>query len=84
MFVILVRKFLVAMSSLMFRANVGFMLSVMLLILFGNYVLVIKHRPFMSSMERYVFLSERESVQSRIWKSTVVYRHSDFYDLITL
>jgi hypothetical protein len=58
MFVILVRKFLVAMCALMFRANVGFMLSIMLLILFGNYVLVIKHRPFMSSMERHRVIVE--------------------------
>ena len=50
---ILTRKFLVAMCALMFRANIGFMLSMILLVLFGNYVLVIKHRPFMSSMERH-------------------------------
>ena len=58
MFVILVRKFLVAMCALMFRANVGFMLSVMLLILFLNYVLVIKHRPFMSNMERFRVINQ--------------------------
>ena len=61
MVVILTRKFLVALCALMFRANIGFMLSTILLILFLNYVLAAKHRPFMSTMERQlVLLSHRE------------------------
>jgi len=61
MVVILSRKFLVALCALMFRANIGFMLSTILLILFFNYVLAAKHRPFMSTMERQlVLLKHRE------------------------
>lgn len=50
--VILLRKFLIAMIALMFRGNIVFMLSTMLLVLFGNYVLTAKHRPYMSTVER--------------------------------
>ncbi len=57
MVVILVRKFLVALCALMFRANIGFMLSTILLILFLNYVLAVKHRPFMSTMERSIVIA---------------------------
>lgn len=46
------RKFFIAMIALMFRGNIVFMLSTMLLVLFGNYVLTAKHRPYMSTVER--------------------------------
>jgi len=50
--VILVRKFFVAMAALMFRDNPTFQLSFILLVLFASFVLQVKHRPFMSSVER--------------------------------
>ena len=50
--VILLRKFLIAMIALLFRSNIIFMLATMLLVLFANYVLTAKHRPYMSTVER--------------------------------
>merc|ERR1711871_205533 len=49
---ILARKFCIAFAALMFRGNPGFQLSFILLVLFCCFVLQVKHRPFMSSMER--------------------------------
>ena len=51
MLVILLRKFLVVIISLLFRANVAFMLSCMLLVLFASYVLQVRNRPYMSTVE---------------------------------
>merc|ERR1712065_114150 len=50
--VILARKFFIAMAALMFRDNPSFQLSFILLVLFTSFVLQVKHRPFMSSVER--------------------------------
>jgi hypothetical protein len=50
--VIILRKFLIAMIALLFRANIIFMLASMLLVLFANYVMTAKHRPYMSTVER--------------------------------
>jgi len=50
--VILLRKFLIVMIALLFRANIIFMLASMLLVLFANYVMTAKHRPYMSTVER--------------------------------
>jgi hypothetical protein len=49
---IIFRKFMIAFSGLMFRGNPGFQLAVILLVLFACYILQVKHRPYMSSMER--------------------------------
>ena len=49
---ILARKFGIAIFSLFFRANVSFLLSCVLLLLFMCYVLQVKHRPYMSSVEK--------------------------------
>ena len=46
------RKFFIALIALFFRGNIVFMLSTMLLVLFANYVLTAKHRPYMSTVER--------------------------------
>ena len=54
MIAILVRKFGIALFSLLFRRNVSFMLSCVLLLLFMCYVLQVKHRPYMSSVEKQV------------------------------
>jgi hypothetical protein len=43
---------MIAFSGLMFRGNPGFQLAVILLVLFVCYVLQVKHRPYMSSVER--------------------------------
>ena len=51
MLLILLRKFLIVVISLLFRANVAFMLSCMLLVLFGSYVLQVRNRPYMSTVE---------------------------------
>jgi hypothetical protein len=52
MLVILIRKLLICIFSLVFRANVAFLLSCVLMVLFFNYVLQIKNKPYMSTVER--------------------------------
>ena len=52
MLVILIRKLLIAVIALLFRANVAFLLSCVLMVLFASYVLQIKHKPYMSTVER--------------------------------
>merc|ERR1711871_661611 len=52
MLIILARKLGVALSALMFRRNVAFLLSCVLLLLFASYVLQVRHRPYMSTVER--------------------------------
>jgi len=52
MLLILARKFCVAMFALLFRANVAFMLACVLMVLFACYVLQVRHRPYMSTVER--------------------------------
>jgi hypothetical protein len=49
---ILARKFGISLFALLFRRNVSFMLSCCLLLLFACYVLQVKHRPYMSSVEK--------------------------------
>jgi hypothetical protein len=46
------KKFFVAIIALLFRGNIIFMLSMILLVLFASYVMTAKHRPYMSSVER--------------------------------
>ena len=41
-----------SLIALFFRANIIFMLATMLFVLFINYVLTAKHRPYMSTVER--------------------------------
>ena len=55
---IIARKVGIAFAGLFFRANPGFQLSFVLLILFASYVLQVKHRPYMSSSERMLVLEE--------------------------
>lgn len=50
--IILIRKFLVATSSLMFRKTPVFLLAFILLILFVAYALQVRHQPYMSMSER--------------------------------
>ena len=49
---ILIRKIGIAVFALLFRRNVAFMLSCCLLLLFACYVLQVRHKPYMSSVER--------------------------------
>jgi len=49
---ILARKFGIAIFALLFRQNVSFMLSCCLLLLFGCYVAQVRHRPYMSNVEK--------------------------------
>jgi len=49
---IIFRKFGIAFSSLMFRGNPSFQLSVVLLLLFWSYMMQVTHRPYMSTGER--------------------------------
>ena len=52
MLVLLIRKLLICVIALIFRANVAFLLSCVLMVLFASYVLQIKHKPYMSTVER--------------------------------
>ena len=52
MLMILARKFLIALFALLFRANIAFMLAIVILILFASYVLQVRNRPYMSTVER--------------------------------
>ena len=52
MLVVLTRKLLVALIALLFRRNVAFLLSCILLVLFASYVLQARHKPYMSQVEK--------------------------------
>ena len=52
MLVILTRKLLIAIFTLLFRANVAFLLSCVLMVLFASYVVQIRNKPYMSMVER--------------------------------
>jgi hypothetical protein len=52
MLIILTRKFSVALFALLFRRNISFMLACVILTLFGAYVLQVRNRPYMSTVER--------------------------------
>ena len=52
------RKVGIAFAGLFFRANPGFQLSFVLLILFVSYVFQVKHRPYMSTSERIIVVEE--------------------------
>ena len=55
---IIARKVGIAFAGLFFRANPGFQLSFVLLILFVSYVLQVKNRPYMSTSERVLVVEE--------------------------
>jgi len=57
---ILFRKFMIVMSSLMFRGNPTFQMSVMLLVLFWAFVMQARFRPFLSTGERGIVIKELE------------------------
>jgi hypothetical protein len=49
---IIARKGAIAAAALIFRANPGFQLSTVVLVLFIAYVLQVKHKPYMSTSQR--------------------------------
>jgi hypothetical protein len=49
---VIARKFGIAVSALLFRDNPSFQMSMILLVLFGAYILQVQNRPFMSSADR--------------------------------
>jgi len=61
---ILVRKFLIAFTSLMFRKSPEFQLAMALLVIFVSYVLQVRNRPYMS-------MSEHEDVLENLERSAV-------------
>ena len=52
--VIILRKMLICVAALMFRANPGFQLAFVLLVLFICYVVQVKHQPYMSTVSLYI------------------------------
>ena len=58
---IIARKGLISMAGLVFRANPGFQLAFVLLVLFWAYVMQVKHQPFMSSVERQKVVAEHKA-----------------------
>jgi hypothetical protein len=48
---VLVRKFMIAITALVFRSNTLFMLSMTLLVMIISYALQVKHQPYMSTSE---------------------------------
>ena len=61
---ILARKGLIAFAGLMFRSNPGFQMAVLLFILFGAFVMQVKHQPYMSTAQReLVLMDHREKAE---------------------
>jgi hypothetical protein len=58
---VLFRKFMIVMSSLMFRGNPTFQMSVILLVLFWAFVMQARFRPYLSTGERGVVIKELET-----------------------
>ena len=46
------RKFGITLFALLFRRNIAFMLACVILILFASYVMQVRNRPYMSTVER--------------------------------
>ena len=60
MLYILARKASIAFAGLIFRTNPGFMLAIVLLVLFVSYMLQIRHQPYMSTSQRNLCLAEHK------------------------
>jgi hypothetical protein len=57
---IIARKAGIVVAGLMFRANPGFQLSLILLVLFSAYVMQVKHQPYMSTAQRREVILEHQ------------------------
>ena len=60
--VILMRKFMIVVIGGLLRHNPAFQLSVMMLVLFTNYILHMKNRPYMSTVERLLVIEEHKAL----------------------
>ena len=60
MLYILARKAGIAIFGLIFKTNPGFMLAMVLLVLFVSYMLQIRHQPYMSTNQRNIVLAEHQ------------------------
>jgi len=60
MLAVVIRKFFIAFTSLMFRADGGFQMAVALLVLFAAYAAQVKCEPFMSPGDRVEVLREHD------------------------
>lgn len=58
---IIARKGFISAAGLLFRANPGFQLAFVLLVLFWAYTMQVKNQPFMSSVERKVVILEHQA-----------------------
>jgi len=63
--VVLLRKFGIAFASLMFRGNPTFQLAVILIVLFTNFTLQVRYRPYMSPGEFPVVVKELNDASKR-------------------
>jgi hypothetical protein len=52
MLLILARKFLIALTGLMFRKTPAFQLAIALLVMFAAYAMQVRHQPYMSESEK--------------------------------
>merc|ERR1711871_1425879 len=58
---IIARKGFISAAGLLFRANPGFQLAFVLLVLFWAYTMQVKNQPFMSSVERKIVILEHKA-----------------------
>ena len=70
--VILWRKFMLVFIGILLRNNPSFQLAIMLLTLFTCYVLHMKHRPYMSSVERRLCIEEHKALAEQGDKAHMV------------
>ncbi len=70
--VILWRKFMLVFIGILLRNNPSFQLAIMLLTLFTCYVLHMKHRPYMSSVERRLCIEEHKALAEQGDKAHIV------------
>jgi hypothetical protein len=59
--VILWRKFMIVLIGGLLRHNPSFQLAIMMLVLFTCYILHVKNRPYMSSVERLLVIEEHKA-----------------------
>jgi hypothetical protein len=61
MVIIIFRKFMIAVSALLFRSNATFQLCMILLVMFGGYAMQVRHMPYMSMSERDFVVDQAEA-----------------------
>jgi len=68
--VILLRKFLISVITIIFRKNSLFQMAFMLLVLFAAYAVQVIYRPYMSMSERKQVVEDHENRQRRMHQDT--------------